>query len=441
MNRQTYNSGRLGGSVMPGNQRYTAFRVDETELKKRNRELAFLAEMGHLLAVSTDLESLLKDALSKVLGFFGMQAGRIYLLDDLGNYLHLCAYVGLKPDGFEKQGLYEGFSGQAVRSRILIAQHVSKQVDRKRMAFLLKQGFKSIVCVPLIAKDKAIGVMNLASGEDRTDLSESKRDLLTTIGSQIAIAAMNAKLYGELQDKIFRLEQREETIKCFTYSVTHDLKGPAIGIRGITKRLFDRYSGQLDDSGKACTDQLLKASGHLLALVNQINDYIVSKEAPLYFESFNLKEITSGIREEFSDRFEGRKIRWSEPEVLPEIVADKLSIMRVFRNLIDNALKYGGDEMMEIEAGYDQDDAFHILSIRNDGIPIRDEDKKKIFERFQRDPSSKGITGSGLGLSIVVESAKKHKGRAWVENGVKRGTTFHVSISKTLKPCQELCHE
>jgi signal transduction histidine kinase len=426
---------------MPVNHQYTAFRVDETEIKKRNRELAFLAEMAHLLAVSTDLGSLLKEALSKVLGFFGMAAGRIYLLDDQGNYLHLYAYVGLKPDGLERQGLDEGFSGQAVRSRSFIAQPVSSLRDRKRMNFLLKQGFKCIVCVPLITKDKVIGVMNLAAGEGTIDLSESTRDLFTTIGSQIAIAAMNAKLYGELQDKISRLEQREETIKCFTYSVTHDLKGPAIGIHGITKRLLDKYSEQLDDSGKACSSQLLKTSGHLLALVNQINDYIVSKEAPLYFEPFNLKEIIDEIIEEFSDRFEARKIRWSEPDVLPEIVADKLSMVRVFRNLIDNALKYGGDKMLKIEAGYDQDDAFHLLSIRNDGIPIKEEDKKKIFERFRREMSSKGITGSGLGLSIVIETAKRHKGRAWVENRTKKGTTFYIAISKALKPSDDPCHE
>ena len=426
---------------MPVNQLYTAFRVDESQIKKRNRELAFLAEMGHMLAVSTDLESLLREALSKVLGFFGMNAGRIYLLDERGNDLHLYAYVGLKPNGFEKQGLFNGFSGQAVRSRSFIAQSVSSLKDRTRMNFLLKQGFKSIVCVPLITKDKVIGVMNLATGGDTIDLSEDKRDLFTTIGSQIAIAVMNARLYGELQDKISRLEQREETIKCFTYSVTHDLKGPAIGIYGITKRLLDRHGKQFDDSGKACGDQLLKASGHMLALVNQINDYIVSKEAPLYFEPFNLEEITGGIREEFSDRFEARKIRWSQPEVLPDIVADKLSMMRVFRNLIDNALKYGGDEMLEIEVGYDQDDAFHLLSIRNDGIPIRDGDQKKIFEKFQRERSSKGITGSGLGLSIVIETARRHKGRAWVENGTKRGTTFYIAISKALKPGNDLCHE
>ena len=426
---------------MPVYQLYTAFRVDESQIKKRNRELAFLAEMGHMLAVSTDLESLLREALSKVLGFFGMNAGRIYLLDERGNDLHLYAYVGLKPNGFEKQGLFNGFSGQAVRSRSFIAQSVSSLKDRTRMNFLLKQGFKSIVCVPLITKDKVIGVMNLATGGDTIDLSEDKRDLFTTIGSQIAIAVMNARLYGELQDKISRLEQREETIKCFTYSVTHDLKGPAIGIYGITKRLLDRHGKQFDDSGKACGDQLLKASGHMLALVNQINDYIVSKEAPLYFEPFNLEEITGGIREEFSDRFEARKIRWSQPEVLPDIVADKLSMMRVFRNLIDNALKYGGDEMLEIEVGYDQDDAFHLLSIRNDGIPIRDGDQKKIFEKFQRERSSKGITGSGLGLSIVIETARRHKGRAWVENGTKRGTTFYIAISKALKPGNDLCHE
>ena len=100
---------------------------------------------------------------------------------------------------------------------------------------------------------------------------------------------------------------------------------------------------------------------------------------------------------------------------------------------MDNALKYGGDGMMEIRIGFKEDAAFHILSVSDDGIGIKDGDKEKIFERFQRDETSRGIAGSGLGLAIVKETAERHQGRAWMENGKKGGTTFYFSISKDLK--------
>ncbi|MBW1933281.1 MAG: GHKL domain-containing protein [Deltaproteobacteria bacterium] len=117
---------------------------------------------------------------------------------------------------------------------------------------------------------------------------------------------------------------------------------------------------------------------------------------------------------------------------MPEINCDSLSILRVFRNLIDNALKYGGDELNEIKIGYEDADEFHTLSVSNNGMRIRTEISEKIFDVFQRHETSRGIQGTGLGLAIVKEIARQHWGKAWVESGPERGTTFFMSISKKL---------
>jgi len=199
-------------------------------------------------------------------------------------------------------------------------------------------------------------------------------------------------------------------IKFFSYSVSHDLKSPAIGVYGFAKRLKEKYKEVLDERGSAYCDQILKTAEQMVVLLEEINAYIASKEAPINLENVNMKEITEEIKNEFSDRLRKRRIRWLEPDILPEITADRLDLMRVFRNFVDNALKYGGDNLHEVKIGYKEDTAFHVFFFSDDGVGIKGEDKEELFKLFQRSKTSKGKAGSGLGLAIVKEIAERHQG-------------------------------
>ena len=170
----------------------------------------------------------------------------------------------------------------------------------------------------------------------------------------------------------------------------------------------------------------------MVVLLEEINAYIAAKEAPINLENVNVKEITEEIRNEFSDRLTKRRIRWSEPDIFPEITADRLDLIRVFRNFVDNALKYGGDNLLEIEIGYKEDNTFHVFSFSDDGVGIKGKDKEKLFKLFQRSETSKDKAGSGLGLAIIKEIAQRHQGEAWVETNTNKGSTFYISISKDL---------
>jgi PAS domain S-box-containing protein len=229
------------------------------------------------------------------------------------------------------------------------------------------------------------------------------------------------------------LQKSSEKIKLFAYSVSHDLKGPSVGIYGLTKLLHKHYGDILDEKGKNYCDDILEASEEIAALVDKINVYISTKEAPPTIERVKLKDILLMVRDEFSPRLNIRQIKWLEPAYLPEIKADRLSILRVLRNLFDNALKYGGDDLSEISIGYEESDEFHILSVRDNGIGIRKKDFKKIFGAFQRTQTSRGIQGTGLGLAIVHEIAEQHSGEVWVEPGPEKGISFYLSISKDLQ--------
>jgi signal transduction histidine kinase len=233
------------------------------------------------------------------------------------------------------------------------------------------------------------------------------------------------KLEKEIQDYA-------DKIKRFAYSVSHDLKNPLIAINGLTKLLHKQYRERFDHKGQIFCDQIMKESQHSLDLIEEINTYIKTKESPLKFESLNVKEILAQIREEFDTFFTNQGIKWSEPETIPEIKADRISLVRVFRNLVDNALKYGGPKLSQITISYQEAENFHIFSVSDDGVGIASGNLEKIFGVFQRGESSFSQEGTGLGLAIVEEIATRHNGKAWAEAKPGKGVIFYISLAKIL---------
>jgi len=278
-----------------------------------------------------------------------------------------------------------------------------------------------------------MGVMRLAT-KGVIELDRNKIELLVIVGNQIATAANNARLYTDIRKELRNLEEKKETIKFFAYSVSHDLKCPAVGLEGLAERLKNKHAESLGEKGKELCNQILKTSKHILALSNKINAYIATKESPLQIERVRLKEVTEIVRNEFASPLEERSIRWSEPSEEVDIEADRTALIRFFQNCVDNSLKYGGDRMTEIRLGHVEGRHAHILSVHDDGVGMRQEDGDLAFELFERRETSNGVDGSGLGLAIVKELANRHGGRVWVKTDAEKGVTFFLSIPKRSLP-------
>ena len=412
-------------------KKYISIGFSETDLIERNKELSVILDISNFLASLLKLDDVLNGAAFKMLEHFEFDACRIYLMDKSGRHLNLAAFRGTDPGGLEHVGITEGFTGKAARTRSFIAQYVSELEDRERAALLTNKGFKIIICVPLIAVGEVVGVMNLASGK-LIKLDQEMIDLLEVIGNQISVAIKNAWLYENILKKKDKLLEKKNMIEFFAYSVSHDLKGPAIAIHGISKLLNKKYGHILNDKGRDYCEKIQKTSEQIVTLVEKINIYVQAKVAPLNIEDIRIGGVFDELKEEFSSVLESRHINWIRPKKDHIIKADRLSITRVLRNLVDNALKYGGDNLSEITVGYKEDENFHILSVGDDGVGIKKEQYEKIFRVYQREKTSRGIAGAGLGLAIVKDVAERHGGEAWAEPGPEKGTTFYFAISKKL---------
>jgi len=182
------------------------------------------------------------------------------------------------------------------------------------------------------------------------------------------------------------------------------------------------------------TSSITDNEGHDMGRMASFVDITDRKQMEKALKESSQKEVLQVIREEFSSQLSIREIRWSEPDYIPEIEADRLCIIRALRNLLDNALKYGGEALSEIDIKYKGSGESHILSVKDNGIGLKKQDSHQdIFAPFIRSKTSKGIQGSGLGLAILREIAEKHNGEVWLKPGQKRGITFYISIPKNLQ--------
>lgn len=400
---------------MPVDKRYISLEFSEDAFRERNRDLALILDIGSLLQEAEGLKDFLDKCVVKVAGHFGLSAGRIYLMEAHGEWLHLAASTGVEISRLEKVRVGKGFSGRSASTRSFIAQHVSDLEDRERAQMLAAKGLKIVICVPLIALGKVIGVMNLA-GERFIGLSQPVVDLLTAIGNQMALAVSNLRLLEE--------------VRFFTYSFMHDLKGPALAVHGLARRLQDRHGTGLDEKGRLCCEQIVKASGQLHVLIEHLNEYIHAREAPLKPEESRLDELARDIRGEFAERLSAQQVKLITSEAVGSVTADRLSLLRAIRNLVDNALKYGGQGLSEIEIAFRREGGLGVVTVSDDGVGLRPEAMDDLFKIFYRHDTSKGTQGSGLGLAIVKEIAERHGGHAWAEQGKRgKGIAFSFSIA------------
>jgi light-regulated signal transduction histidine kinase (bacteriophytochrome) len=249
---------------------------------------------------------------------------------------------------------------------------------------------------------------------------------LERVNEELRVIIAEQKRMGEA------LRTSSERLKLFAYSVIHDLRSPAIAIYGLTKLIHERCRDVLDENSQKMCEQILTAAEHMAALVDQINVYIVTSEGTLQIERCSLKEILQLVREEFSSRLSLRGVNWTEPVTMPEIRVDRLSMVRVYRNLVDNALKHGGDHLTEIAMGYEESPEFHILAVRDNGVVMNGDDLERLFSPYARDRGAHPIEGAGLGLAIVKDIAERHGGKVWAQPLRNRGIEFCLSIAKSL---------
>jgi signal transduction histidine kinase len=252
---------------------------------------------------------------------------------------------------------------------------------------------------------------------------------------------------GQLGESLNQMAEElsgtEEMRRSFVANVSHELKAPLASMRGFVQAVLDGSVPQQDQNEYLgiVLDETMRLSG----LINDLLDLskIESGKFPLNITLFDINDFLARILLTFETRIEDKKIDvqvdFSQQYCI--VAADSDKISQVFRNLIDNAIKFtpqGGSITISTTAA----ESRAIIRVTDSGCGIPPEDVPHIFERFYKveKAHTPGGDGTGLGLSIAKRILEQHNADIWLESKLGQGTTFTVALPlgpKHNKPVKE----
>nr|MBP8989853.1 PAS domain S-box protein [Clostridia bacterium] len=224
------------------------------------------------------------------------------------------------------------------------------------------------------------------------------------------------------------LEQVNQEIEMFTYSVSHDLRAPLRSIDGFSQALLEDYADQLDTEGQDCLWRIRAACQRMSILIDAILKLSRIGRSELKREMINMSELVRDIAKELKTTNPDRRVEFIiESDIIA--VGDPTYLRTALENLIGNAFKFTKNcDHARIEFGSLHQDKKTVYYVRDNGVGFDMKYMDKIFTPFQRLHGSEEFEGTGIGLTSVQRIIQRHGGRVWAESAVNQGATFYFTL-------------
>ena len=218
----------------------------------------------------------------------------------------------------------------------------------------------------------------------------------------------------------------------FVSTVSHEFRSPLTGIRQLGGMLLD---GRVPDPEKQRSyfRMIVQESDRLARLVENVLDFSRMEEGrrEYRFEPFDPSPWLRALADDFAGEAGagGVAVEAEIPEALPRVLADREALGSAVRNLLDNAVKYSpGAKRVWLAAAAEVGEV--TISVRDEGVGISEEDRKRVFDRFFRAGGeiSRRVKGAGLGLSLVMRIVAAHGGTVDCRSRLGEGSTFTIRI-------------
>lgn len=233
-------------------------------------------------------------------------------------------------------------------------------------------------------------------------------------------------IVAEDQTELLALERARQE---FLTNVSHELRTPLASIKLMLETVTESED---EEAAKIFLPQVLGQVDRLTTLVQRLLEQarVESGELVLRIDEIDLEEVARPIVQSFGPQAAAKNVTLELRPVRPAIVeADEQRLSQVFVNLIDNALRFT-PEGGSVSVTLDVDDGYALICVADTGMGIPYKDLPYVFERFYVADRSRtrGVSGAGLGLSIVKQIVEAHHGTVQVESTLGVGTKFTVSI-------------
>ena len=300
----------------------------------------------------------------------------------------------------------------------------------------IKEGFRSMCILPLFSQSTLIGTFNMSS-EIIGFFDEDRIGLGREVANQVAIAITQSRLIDALEQRvrereslITELTAKNAELESFTYTVSHDLKSPLVTMKGFLGYLeHDAATGNVERL-KVDTQRIANAVDKMQELLKDLLELsrigrFINPSETMPFEE--LARMAIGL---VGDRIQEFGVTLELQPDLPAVHGDRQRLIEVLQNLLDNAVKYIGDQAEpRIEIGQrGEEEGKPIFFVRDNGMGIADEYRERVFGLFNKlDARSEG---TGIGLALVKRIIEFHGGRIWVESEMGQGSAFCFTLPR-----------
>ncbi|OAN45589.1 PAS domain-containing sensor histidine kinase [Paramagnetospirillum marisnigri] len=227
---------------------------------------------------------------------------------------------------------------------------------------------------------------------------------------------------------VAKLNASNKELEQFAYVASHDLQEPLRMIAGYAQLLERRYRGRLDSDADEFIEFLVDGAKRMQVMIRDLLEYSRVDRLGGAFVVFDAAEALEDARRNLLAALQdsGALLKVAP---LPEVRADRSQLVRLFQNLIGNALKYRHPERPpEIVVGAVRSGDDWVFSVADNGIGIDAEYFERIFLIFQRLHTRDQFEGTGIGLAICKKIVERHGGRLWVESVPGQGSTFYFTM-------------
>lgn len=233
----------------------------------------------------------------------------------------------------------------------------------------------------------------------------------------------------KLQEYALKLERSNKDLEQFAYIVSHDLREPLRTVSSYIQLLEQRYKGQLDADANEFIEFAVNGIKRMDRLIIDILKYSrvgTEDKEHLLVDFTKIIDIVIATSQE--------NIVASKATVtagkLPALKVNELQMVQLFQNLINNALKFRGEQPPRVDISAEEKKDEWLFAVKDNGIGIDSKYSKKIFAVFQRLHSMSEYEGTGIGLAICKKIVEQHNGKIWVESEPGKGATFYFTIKK-----------
>lgn len=406
--------------------------LDKKRLRDQERahmaEMAVMQQIDRELNATLDVERAMEITLAWALRQTGDQAGLMGVIDD--DRINVIAASGYT------------YELDADHNMLLIDELPAAQaaLQSQQLQYLADTGGRGLLvraqsqlAVPIRREEKSIALLLLENNQSKTWTS-SKTNFLTRLSDHAAMAIANAQMYEAVQAA--NLAKTE-----FVSFVSHELKIPMTSIRGYADLLLMGAMGQANEAQTKLLKTIRSNVDRMNRLVSDLSDVSRIEAGHLHLETsaVSIEEVIEDVMESTQGQIEEKKqtITVDVPDDLPLVWGDRTRLVQILTNLISNAYKYTPQEgKITVRAemtDYQNEDEIqpmvHVL-VQDTGLGIKEEEQKKIFNKFARADDSEALKspGTGLGLNITKSLVEMHQGHIWFESTYRQGTTFHFVV-------------